>query len=141
MPACAHAFDEPDEIASVVSALADLLAVIRNADPAEKAEIYAKPGLRLTYLPQQQLAEAQLSEMPHWPFDGVRGPTPPRRPTAPAPIDSGLWLPHGSVNVEELIRIRNRTERRVPDADAQQVARAESICDRARSGHRHAHRP
>ena len=38
-----------DEISSVVTALSDLLAVLRAADPADKAQIYTQLGLRLTY--------------------------------------------------------------------------------------------
>lgn len=38
----------PEEISSVLSALSDLLAVLRIADRADKAEIYTQLGLRLT---------------------------------------------------------------------------------------------
>jgi site-specific DNA recombinase len=37
------------QIASVVTALGDILAVLSDADPADKAEIYGQLGLRLTY--------------------------------------------------------------------------------------------
>jgi site-specific DNA recombinase len=39
------------EIAAVVDALTGLMDVLRNADPADKADIYAALGLRMTYHP------------------------------------------------------------------------------------------
>jgi site-specific DNA recombinase len=65
-----------EEISSVVSALSDLLAVLRAADPADKAEIYAQLGLRLTYSPGEDpavLAEVRIASAQHWQFEGVRG--------------------------------------------------------------------
>ena len=41
----------PDDIAQVVAALGDLVAVLTSADPAHKAETYGQLGLRLTYRP------------------------------------------------------------------------------------------
>jgi site-specific DNA recombinase len=67
-----------DEIASVVSALSDLLRVLRSADPADKAEIYAQLGLRLTYRPDEDpaiRAEVRIVPAQHWQFEGVRGGT------------------------------------------------------------------
>jgi site-specific DNA recombinase len=66
-----------DEIASVVSALSDLLTVLRRADPADKAEIYTQLGLRLTYHPSNRTvrAEAHISPAQHWQFESVRGGT------------------------------------------------------------------
>ena len=40
------------EIAAIVTALGDLVQVIRDADPAEKAELYAQLGLTFTYRPR-----------------------------------------------------------------------------------------
>ncbi len=64
-----------EQIASHVTALGDILAVLRDADPADKAEIYSQLGLRLTYQPGQRIvrAEAHLDQTPHWDFDSVRG--------------------------------------------------------------------
>ena len=45
--ACQRAMSR-DEIASVVSTLADALVVLHDADPADKAQIYTELGLRLT---------------------------------------------------------------------------------------------
>jgi site-specific DNA recombinase len=65
------------QIASVVTALGDILAVLRDADPADKAEIYGQLGLRLTYQPGRRVvrAEAHLDQTAHWVFDSVRGGT------------------------------------------------------------------
>jgi site-specific DNA recombinase len=66
-----------DEIASIVSTLADVLAVLRDADPADKAEIYTQLGLRLTYHPADQTVrtEVHISPAQHWQFESVRGGT------------------------------------------------------------------
>jgi site-specific DNA recombinase len=66
-----------DEIASVVTALSDLLTVLRQADLADKAEIYTQLCLRLTYYPADRAvrAEAHLSSAQYWQFEGVRGGT------------------------------------------------------------------
>ena len=66
-----------EEIAYVVTALSDLLAVLRQADPADKAEIYAQLGLRLVYHPGDQTvrAEAHINPAQHWQFESVRGGT------------------------------------------------------------------
>ena len=39
------------EVAQVVDALGDMLAVLQDADAADRAEIYRKLNLRLTYQP------------------------------------------------------------------------------------------
>jgi hypothetical protein len=49
-----------DEIAAIVAALGDLVQVIRKADPADKADLYAQLGLTLTYRPQKRLVEASI---------------------------------------------------------------------------------
>jgi site-specific DNA recombinase len=69
-----------EQIASIVTALGDILAVLRDADPADKAEIYSQLGLRLTYQPGHRIvrAEARLGQTPHWDFDSVRGGTAPK---------------------------------------------------------------
>jgi site-specific DNA recombinase len=76
-PAAPRAPLTREQIASVVAALGDALVVLRDADPADKAEIYAQLGLQLTYQPGQRLVkvEAQLDRTPHWDFDCVRGGT------------------------------------------------------------------
>ena len=50
-----------EEIGSIVTALGNILEVLRDADPADKAKIYTGVGLRLTYEPGQNkvIAEAR----------------------------------------------------------------------------------
>ena len=67
-----------EEISSVVSALSDLLTVLRSADPADKAEICTQLGLRLTYQPGDDpavRAEVHIVPAQHWQFGSVRGGT------------------------------------------------------------------
>ena len=49
-----------DDIAAVVAAFADLAQVVRDADPADKADLYAQLKLTLTYQPGQRLVEATV---------------------------------------------------------------------------------
>ncbi len=44
----------PEKIAAIVRDLAYLITVIRNADPTDKAKIYTRLGLRLTYQPGEE---------------------------------------------------------------------------------------
>ncbi len=45
----------------MVTALGDLVVMLHDADPRnDKAEVYARIGLRLTYFPQKHLVEAQV---------------------------------------------------------------------------------
>jgi site-specific DNA recombinase len=70
-----------DEIAALVESLADLPALLRDADPADKAGIYAGIGLRLTYQPGPRavFAEVKISEKPHWHIESARGGSTPYR--------------------------------------------------------------
>jgi site-specific DNA recombinase len=43
----------PDEINAIITALGNILDVLRDADPADKAKIYSGIGLKLTYQPDQ----------------------------------------------------------------------------------------
>ncbi len=76
-PAAPRQTMSKQEIATIVNALADLLGVLRDADPADKAEIYTRLGLKLTYQPGNRTvrAEARLDGSPHWHFESVRGGT------------------------------------------------------------------
>lgn len=49
-----------DEIEGVVTALADLARVVRAADPADKAEIYAKLRPSLTYEPGEKIVATTI---------------------------------------------------------------------------------
>ena len=49
-----------DEIEAIVAALGDLVRVLLEADPADKADIYAKLRLTLTYEPEEKLVQATV---------------------------------------------------------------------------------
>ena len=49
-----------DEIAAIVAALGDLARVVLDADPGDKADIYAKLKLTLTYEPEGRLVKATI---------------------------------------------------------------------------------
>ncbi|WP_433493692.1 recombinase family protein [Micromonospora sp. CA-248089] len=64
------------EIATLVRALGDIVTVLRDADPADKAEVYRQLGLRLTYHPQTQTVHAEADLSAHRGLMGcVRGGT------------------------------------------------------------------
>jgi site-specific DNA recombinase len=67
-----------EEIETTVNALAGLLAVIRDAGPPDKAEIYTRLGLKLTYQPAGLTVRTEVNMMSaaqHWLFESVRGGT------------------------------------------------------------------
>lgn len=47
------------EIANLVQALGDIVTVLHDADPTDKAEVYRQLGLRLTYHPDTQTVRAE----------------------------------------------------------------------------------
>jgi hypothetical protein len=49
-----------DEIAAIVAALGEIAGVVQEADPADKADIYAKIRLTLTYQPEERLVKAVI---------------------------------------------------------------------------------
>ena len=51
-----------DTIAALVEALGDLTQVVRDADPADKAEIYTQLGLTLTYRLWKRPVEATVRQ-------------------------------------------------------------------------------
>lgn len=65
------------EISTIVERFASIAAVIRDADPADKAEIYKGLNLTLTYQPAARTvrAQAQLEDDHHGVMVGVRGGT------------------------------------------------------------------
>ncbi|WP_154936161.1 hypothetical protein [Micromonospora palomenae] len=64
------------EITTLVNPLGDITAVLRDADPADKAEVYRQLGLRLTYRPETQTVRAEVDLSAHRRiFIGVRGGT------------------------------------------------------------------
>jgi hypothetical protein len=54
-----------DGITNLVTALGDMMRVLKDADPADKAEIYGQLGLTLTYHPNEKrvVAEARPASM------------------------------------------------------------------------------
>ncbi|WP_319461364.1 hypothetical protein [Micromonospora sp. RTP1Z1] len=53
------------EINDLVQALGDIATVLRDADPADKAEVYRQLGLRLTYQPETQTVRAEVDLSAH----------------------------------------------------------------------------
>ncbi len=49
-----------DEIAAIVTALGDLVQIVRDADPADKSKIYTQLGLTLTYQLRRRVVEATI---------------------------------------------------------------------------------
>ncbi|MBM0206038.1 hypothetical protein JNW90_25725 [Micromonospora sp. STR1s_5] len=48
-----------------MDALGDITAVLRDADPADKAEVYRQLGLRLNYQPETQTVRAVVDLSAH----------------------------------------------------------------------------
>ncbi|MGC4864625.1 recombinase family protein [Micromonospora sp. DT53] len=66
----AHSSNHPrrmsrTEIKDLVHALGDIAAVLRDADPTDKAEVYRQLGLRLTYQPETQTVRAAVDLSAH----------------------------------------------------------------------------
>jgi site-specific DNA recombinase len=61
------------EIKAIVDKLAEIARVLADADPDDKAEVFRQLGLKLTYQPSRQVAEAEIKNPGRWQFDGVRG--------------------------------------------------------------------
>jgi hypothetical protein len=57
-----------DEITSLVQSIGDIMQAIKDADPADKAEIYSQLGLTLTYHPNEKrvVAEARPASITQW---------------------------------------------------------------------------
>ncbi|WP_018223650.1 hypothetical protein [Salinispora pacifica] len=53
------------EITALVTALGDIAAVLRDADPADKAKVYRQLGLRLNYQPETQTVRAEVELSAH----------------------------------------------------------------------------
>jgi site-specific DNA recombinase len=48
------------EVKALVTALRDIVGVLRDAEPADKAELYAELGVRLSYRPDGPVAVEAL---------------------------------------------------------------------------------
>ncbi|WP_172899093.1 hypothetical protein [Micromonospora coriariae] len=78
------------EITALVTALGDITTVLRDADPADKAEVYRQLGLRLNYQPETQTVRAAIDLSAHrGVMVRVRGAT---RFIAPPPMTLGTTL-------------------------------------------------
>jgi hypothetical protein len=79
-----------EEIAALVAALGDILTVLAEADPADKAEVYRQLGLRLTYQPTTNTVRAEVNINPRYRgvMVGVRGGTCPISQRRPAGVRS-----------------------------------------------------
>jgi hypothetical protein len=66
-----------DQISDLVSRLGDVMAVLHEADPTDRAEVYRQLGLRLTYHPAEQKVrvQAQPDSDPYGKMVRVRGGT------------------------------------------------------------------
>jgi hypothetical protein len=53
------------EIRQIIAALGDLTAVIKDADPQDKARIYAGLNLRLTYQPAKRIVRTEVNRDSH----------------------------------------------------------------------------
>ena len=91
-----------DEIAALVAALGDLVQIIRDADPADKADLYAQLGLTMTYRPQKRLVEATVTPSLHMckGFVSEAGFEPIAHPFA---FTARLPMPRLSVTVYQMV--------------------------------------
>jgi site-specific DNA recombinase len=82
-----------DQIVDLVDYLGDIAAVLTDADPRRKAEIYRELGIRLTYQPKERTvrAEAHLDGS-RWHEVGVRGGIRTRVPSTPAGSGCVSWF-------------------------------------------------
>ena len=66
-----------EQIAELVAKLGDIMAVLHDADPDDRAEVYRQLGLRLTYHPEEQKirVQAQPDADPNGKIVCVRGGT------------------------------------------------------------------
>ena len=73
-----------DQLAALVSGLGDLLGVLATAAPEDKAEVYRKLGLQLTYDPARRVVIVESHLGPGSSGALPRGPRPRGGPTASA---------------------------------------------------------
>jgi len=81
-----------DEITSLVTALGDLMQVLEEADPVDRAEVYSRLGLTLTYHPEGRRMEVKMR-----PNLGVYVRKCPRGDLNPHGRDLRLRSPGGTV--------------------------------------------
>jgi site-specific DNA recombinase len=49
-----------DQLDAIAEAFNDLLGLLRGADPPDKAELYSRLGLRMTYQPGPEIVNAEV---------------------------------------------------------------------------------
>jgi len=47
------------QITSLIAQLGDIMATLKQADPADKAEVYSRLGLRLTFDPERRVVASE----------------------------------------------------------------------------------
>jgi hypothetical protein len=83
-----------DEVTSLVKALGDVMRVLKDADPADKAEIYGQLGLTLTYHPNEKPPVAAIRICQGGSSRAARPPSTPDQPgTGPHPTPEGTPPP------------------------------------------------
>ena len=66
-----------DQLAALINGLGNLLDVLASADPRDKAEVYTRLGIRLSYDPSRRVV---IAESDPWDSARVRTPTHPSEP-------------------------------------------------------------
>jgi hypothetical protein len=56
------------EVEAIVDRLADIAAVLHDANPHDKAEVFRQLGLKLTYHPGRKIVEARVEPRGVWVF-------------------------------------------------------------------------
>ncbi len=74
-----------DQLAALVNGLGNLLDVLASAAPEDKAEVYRRLGLRLTYDPTRRMVTVESHLGPEGSGALPRGPRPSAGPTSGAP--------------------------------------------------------
>jgi hypothetical protein len=80
----------PDEITSLVQAIGDVMQVLKDADPADKAEVCSQLGLTLTYHPNEKriVAEARPASIMY--LGACPRTVCTKKPTRGTPVDHGV---------------------------------------------------
>ena len=83
-----------EQIDDLVAALGDIVNVLREADPTDRAEVYRQLGLRLTYHPGKQKVRVQAQPVAdfHEEMVGVRGVIDTGTPHASPPPDTEITI-------------------------------------------------
>ncbi|MER6356162.1 hypothetical protein ABT186_31170 [Streptomyces sp. NPDC001634] len=87
-----------DEITRLVHSISDLAAVIRQDEPEDKAEIYLRLGLQLTYTAGQQTVRAEIAPDPN----DRRNKQSPRSQRDRGEMVGG-WCPRGELTADDTV--------------------------------------